>query len=255
MSAFGEFELIEASGLGPNVFAGTVSRHATDGSEVDFTAGTDYGEKARSGLASLLAPAPLTWLDLKHGTDVVLIDGTAQADLKPAADAAIINCSGRAVAFTTADCVPIIVSSPSAVLAVHAGWRGIAGGIIELAIERLSEATALQPGTFHAWVGPSIDQANYEIDDQTGQLLLARPAVARHRDLCLVQNRIGHCLADLPKMAEVIMLEAGLHRGNIVVTGLSTYERNELHSARRDGEASGRMATFAALSAGQGWDC
>ncbi|MCL2632755.1 MAG: polyphenol oxidase family protein, partial [Coriobacteriia bacterium] len=62
-----------------------------------------------------------------------------------------------------------------------------------------------------------------------------------------IPNRPGHWLADLPLMAEMILHEQGIHVDNISNSGLSTFTRPDMHSARRDGDASGRMATFVVL--------
>jgi copper oxidase (laccase) domain-containing protein len=208
-----------------------------------------------------------------HGVDVAVFDQLPEAATKTVADAAILTRPGTAVAFTTADCVPILISSKSAALAIHAGWRSLAGGIIEKAVGMLLEYE-IEKTRFEAvggssdsndssssdirasdnalaglrvWVGPAIDQANYEIDDATSSQLLSRPAIAKNAESCLVQNRPGHWLADLPKMAELIFRDLGIAETHITQSQLSTYNEAILHSARRDGEDSGRMANFIVL--------
>jgi len=303
MVALGEFALIEAQGMPSEVRAGTITAVGNGLAPVDFKADTHEGESNRQRLAELLLPAQLAWLSLEHGTSVAVLDHMPSQGEKVVADAAILTKPGSALAFTTADCVPIIVSlDPAVALAViHAGWRSLAGGIIERAVEALLGAAAVNAGMdenrdigapgnpqimmletqhtttsetqhtttsetqhtatpeiqfnaapasnrqLHAWIGPAIDQANYEIDNATYERLLSRPAVAAQPELCFTQNRPGHWLADLPRMAELILLSCGLVHENIWRSGLSTYTHPDLHSARRDGKNSGRMATFALL--------
>ena len=276
MNAFGEFTLIEASGLGKQVFAGTITAKASSDllhtGWVDFKDGTEAGQAARACLAEMLLPWSLTWLSLVHGVDVAVFDQLPEAATKTVADAAILTRPGTAVAFTTADCVPILINSKSAALAIHAGWRSLAGGIIEKAVGMLLEYE-IEKAQFEAgggssdsscdscdirtsdsalaglrvWVGPAIDQANYEIDDATSSQLLSRPAIAKSAESCLLQNRPGHWLADLPKMAELILRDMGIAENHITQSQLSTYNEATLHSARRDGEDSGRMANFVVL--------
>jgi copper oxidase (laccase) domain-containing protein len=294
----GEYNLIEASGLGPGVFAATVSACSIDGSRVDFTQDTLQGEKTRLRLAELQKPQILTWLNLEHGTQIVVIDEQTAPGARITGDAALLYQPGSSVAFTTADCVPVVISysssrtnSDSAVttndydsfaLAIHAGWRSLAGGIIEQALAVLStqinafsttknrrktptSGLASQtnsllalpkqlPDQAHplyanmqAWIGPAIDQAHYEVDDKTRDALLTNQSSNTSFELCFHPSRQGHWLADLPGMVELALRAYGLSETSIHQARLSTYECPDLHSARRDGQQAGRMATFVTL--------
>jgi len=244
-----EFTLIEATGLAPGTFAGTIAAINPDGSLADFRSATEVGQKNQQSLKRALAPTAFVWLSLEHGTTVAVFDDLPAPGIRAQADAGLVLQRGSGVAFTTADCVPVIITSPNAALAIHAGWRGLADGIIEIALRRMLERTNAQPTDVCAWIGPAIDQKNYEIDAVVYDRLLTRPAVAAHPigENGLIANRPGHWLADLPLIAELILLGEGLNRSQITNTGLSTFERSDLHSARRDGEKSGRMANFVAL--------
>lgn len=246
VQSIGRYRYIAATGLPPAIRAGTIVAFAGDGSRVDFKSGTEPGRSNRLELARLLQPLQLTWLSLQHGTDVVL---PGQDDGNKA-DAALITQPGLAVAFTTADCLPIIIGGDDAVLAIHAGWRGIADGIIEHALAVMASTPSpfrlTPPSHLKVFIGPSIDQAHYEIDNLTRQRLLSRPALADNPEEFFEPVREGHWLADLTGMAVAILINQGLDIRNIEVSGLSTFIETNLHSARRDGEASGRMATFVA---------
>jgi len=175
---------------------------------------------------------------------------------RPLADAALLATPGWAAAFTTADCLPIVLTAEVAtpatgplVVAVHAGWRSLAAGIIEVAVAALRA----EPGYAHArlccWVGPGIAATDYEISEEVRTLLLRRLEQASVSDpeAFFVPNRPGHWLADLPSSAAAILAAAGLKASDISICPLSTFSSPDLHSARRDGAASGRMATVAAL--------
>ena len=294
----GEYNLIEASGLGPEVFAATVSACSIDGSRVDFTQDTLQGEKTRLRLAELLKPQTLNWLNLEHGTQVVVIDEQTVPGARITGDAALLYRPGSAVAFTTADCVPVVISYSSSqatgdstastnnytslALAIHAGWRSQAGGIIEQDLAVLStqinafSITKYRPETpssrsatqtnsllalakqlpnqahplyanMQAWIGPSIDQAHYEVDDKTRDALLTHQSSDMSFEQCFHPSRQGHWLADLPGMVELTLRAYGLSETCIHQARLSTYECSDLHSARRDGQQAGRMATFVTL--------
>jgi YfiH family protein len=180
------------------------------------------------------------------------------AVLRPQADGVLITQPDIAVAFTTADCLPVILSckggansrGPLAV-AIHAGWRGLADGIVEAAVEKLCAEAGCSPSDLSAWIGPGIDPAHYEIDGITRERLLSRPAVNSNAKGCFTPTPPDHWFADLPEMADSILWLAGLKDNRIKRCKLSTYTSGILHSARRDGEASGRMATICFLQGDQ----
>ncbi|MDR3316267.1 MAG: polyphenol oxidase family protein [Coriobacteriales bacterium] len=212
----------------------------------DYKADTEAGEYARCELAEQLAPLALTWLALEHGAMVQNIPEETTGALV-AGDAALITAPGYAAALTTADCIPIILASgqPEPIAAViHAGWRGLAAGIIEGTVERLCHAGEIPPESIHAWIGPAIAREDYEVGDETRIALLERPAVGERH---FTQARPGHWLADLPAMAESVLAAQGISPENILRFEGSTFTERHLHSARRDGAISGRMATVVGI--------
>jgi YfiH family protein len=163
------------------------------------------------------------------------------------ADAAWVIEPGTAAAFTTADCLPIILASERihCAAAIHAGWRSLAAGIITSVAN--SEFSP-QPGTlagFKAWIGPAISAADYEVDTVTRRRFLdCDPAL----DEYFQPTSLGHYLADLQGIATYGLLANGVAPGDIAVCSTSTYQTANLHSARRDGPTSGRMATVVGLN-------
>ena len=159
------------------------------------------------------------------------------------ADAAIVCSPGHAAAFTTADCLPVILLSESCgcIVGIHAGWRGIAKGVIENSCERLMrECGGRMPEDIQAWFGPAIASRDYEIDESTRTQLCASPHVGMEH---FTPTSPGHFLADLPAIARSKLEAYSIPSGRIITHVESTFGDTRYHSARRDGDKSGRMAT------------
>jgi YfiH family protein len=217
---------------------------ARRGDEVfDFMAGRC--EEQRRQLERALAPLAVTWLSLEHGAQVADIGDPLQA-ASPVADGALVTVPGTAAAFTTADCLPVIVASSTlkVAAAIHAGWRSLAGGIIEAAVARMQAELGVNPRELKAWIGPAIAAADYEVSSEVRTALLARPAITQR---FFKPTSAGHWLADLPAAANAVLASLGVLPGNIERCPLCTFADPRLHSARRDGPTSGRMATIVGI--------
>ena len=174
-----------------------------------------------------------------HGSTLVVAEGKRWSE-PPAADAVAASRPGRAVGVVTADCVPVLLASARGewVLAVHAGWRGLAAGVVEATVRALD----CEPGSLVAWLGPSIGPDAFEVGPEVRAALLARDpgAAAAFR-----AGRADRLFADLPVLAWRRLAAAGVsavHGG-----GLCTHAEPALfYSYRRDG-ATGRMAALAWL--------
>ena len=219
----------------------TLAEH--NGRRVDFTA--DTCEAKRRELESALAPLAVTWLSLEHGARIVELEQSIAALSHPSADGAILTEPGFAVAFTTADCLPIVIVSEhhKTAAAIHAGWRSIAAGIIEATIDRL-EQHEIKPASLQVWIGPSIAGEDYEVSDEVRDKLLIRPDIA---ECHFALTRPGHWLADLPRAAEAILISLGIPAASIERCPISTAKSPLFHSARRDGSMAGRMATVTGI--------
>ena len=174
-----------------------------------------------------------------HGFRVVCAD--AAGDLGEA-DAAFATRPGVAVGVVTADCVPVLLAARGAVAAVHAGWRGLAGGVIPRALEALGEAA---PGARPlAVVGPCIGACCYEVDAPVLDAMRARFGAAL--DGALTPTRPGHARLDLPALARAALVAAGCAPGTVaVVEGACTRcDAVRFHSHRRDGAAAGRLLSW-----------
>lgn len=177
-------------------------------------------------------PAAPRWLRQVHGAGVVHVDDWYDGI---EADAAWTNRAGQVAAIRTADCLPILIAEVDAeidtgcVAAVHAGWRGLAAGVIEAAVVRLPA----DPGRLAAWIGPRICAACYEVGADV------RDALAGYSD-AFAPGRQDRWQADLPAIARAQLRAAGI--GSITDSGLCTAEHPKLSSARRDAGA-GRMVS------------
>ena len=144
---------------------------------------------------------------------------------------------GRVCAILTADCMPVLLASDSGagVAAAHAGWRGLAAGVIEATVRAL----ALPPQSLLAWLGPAIGPAHFEIGAEVrDELLRADPQA----EAAFVGNARGRYMADLAALARRRLEGLGIAR--IYGGDACTYAAPEDYfSYRRDGR-TGRQATL-----------
>ena len=108
------------------------------------------GENRRRLRTAARLPAEPVWLSQQHGTNVLDLDGAR--DAPAGADASFTRRPGRVCAILTADCMPVLLASDSGagVAAAHAGWRGLAAGVIEATVRALALAPAVAPGMARA---------------------------------------------------------------------------------------------------------
>ncbi len=179
-------------------------------------------------------PAQPRWLRQVHGCAV--LDAGAQGG-ECTADAVSAGSPGQVCAVLTADCLPVLLCDRAGtrVAAVHAGWRGLAAGVIEAAVERLG-----RPGSeLLAWLGPAIGPGAFEVGPEVrAAFLQGDPAAAD----AFVPTRPGHWLADIYRLSRLRLgaLGVGLVSGGDYCT-VSDPER--FYSYRRDG-VTGRMASL-----------
>lgn len=216
---------------------GGVSRPPFDSANLAAHVGDDARHVAENR-TRLRSQAQLTtepfWMNQVHGTRVVR---AGSADAPPEADAAFALDSGPVCAVLTADCLPVLLASRDGdrVAAAHAGWRGLAVGVLEAAVRALE----VSPARLVAWLGPAIEQEHFEVGDEVRAAFLAHdPAAAAP----FVPHGKGKWLADLYALARQRLHRLGvesIHGGD-----RGTYrERAAFYSHRRDGRC-GRMATL-----------
>ncbi|MGD9598962.1 MAG: peptidoglycan editing factor PgeF [Steroidobacteraceae bacterium] len=194
----------------------------------------------RRRLAQALAlPASPVWLQQVHG--VVVRDLGAQGGAPPGpADAAVTRAPGVVCAALVADCLPVLLASRdgSVVGVAHAGWRGLAAGILEATIR----AMAVPGAELVAWLGPSIGPRHFEVGEDVRSAFIASDAAAA---AAFRPGRGDRWWCDLPRLAQQRLVAGGIRE--VAVDGSCTFaDRERFFSFRRDGEC-GRMAALAWL--------
>lgn len=185
--------------------------------------------------SALGLPSAPCWLEQVHGTEVVEPQA-GQAGL--VADAAVTREAGVVLAVRTADCLPVILCDRegSVVAVAHAGWRGLAAGVLEATVV----ATATDPGRMVAWFGPSIGAAAFEVGPEVRAAFLAHDVRAVE---AFTAGRGDRWHGDLEALARQRLRSAGvtsIHGGGRCTVS----DPVRFHSYRRDG-GTGRMATLA----------
>jgi len=188
-------------------------------------------------------PSPPVWLEQVHGTGVAVL-GAPVPSTPPIADAAVTRETGVVCAVLTADCVPVLFASRTgrAVGVAHAGWRGLASGVLESTINALRALNA-PPADLVAWLGPAIGPTAFEVGaDVVAAFCDPHPGDAQ----CFVRRPDGKWLADLAGLAR-----RRLHASGVAdVTGGSwcTHTDGARFFSYRRNRASGRMAAVVWLA-------
>lgn len=181
-------------------------------------------------------PAPPRWLRQVHGTTVAIEPG----DDEPEADAAITRSHGTVLAILTADCMPVVFAAAdgSEIGIAHAGWRGLAAGVLEATLATMRTPAA----DVMAWLGPAAGCDAYEIGGEVRDAFVSDNPVA---ETMFTPTRAGHWWVNLHGLAILRLMDAGMPRLSIHGGGLCTIsDPRRFFSHRRDG-SSGRMATLA----------
>jgi len=194
-----------------------------------------------------VTPGEPLWLRQVHGADVV--DADTYASGEPAADASITTQPGRVLAVMAADCLPVVMADVrGTVLGVaHAGWRGLAAGVLECTL-RAMRAKAPGASGWRAWIGPGIGPSVFEVGEDVWRAFAEGDAEAATR-FTPYPGRPGKWLADLPGLARLRLSRAGVAAPE--ASGLCTVQDGRFFSYRRDRE-TGRMALLAWLEAHDG---
>lgn len=185
---------------------------------------------------SLDLPAEPRWLRQVHGTVVAELGPLPTAE-EPEADAAVSRVPGTVLAILTADCLPVLFCAVdgSAIGAAHAGWRGLAAGVLEETIAQMQR----RAGDLMVWLGPCIGAASYEVGEEVHAAFNQPGPVAEG---AFVATRPGHWLCDLAVLARQRLAAAGVTR--IHGGGFDTRTDARFYSYRREGARSGRFASL-----------
>jgi YfiH family protein len=193
-------------------------------------------------------PAPAAWLKQVHGARVVEAQdavghaggaaGNARSALgEPEADASVARAPGAVCVVKAADCLPLLLADAGGTVvgAAHAGWRGLAAGVIEATVE----AMRAPPATLLAWLGPAIGPKAYEVGEEVRAAFLARDAQLA---AAFAPHRPGHWLLDLYAAARQRLAARGVTR--VYGGGFCTYSEPERFASWRRDRSRERIAAF-----------
>jgi len=195
------------------------------------------GTTLRNGsIASLRLPGDPCWLKQVHGADVV---AAGHYDSPPDADASVGRKVGDVCVVRTADCLPVLFCSTDGgeIAAAHAGWRGLAAGVLEATVANMAHA----PRDLLVWMGPAISQPAFEVGGEVRDAFTAQDPGAAD---CFVANSRGRWQADLYELASRRLSALGVSR--VYGGGLCTYADTERFFSYRRNPDCGRMTSFVA---------
>ena len=214
---------------------------AADGGGMNLGLGSgDDRETVRANRARLARclPREPAWLRQVHGARVVDASSVTTPHVVEA-DASFTGAPGVVAAILVADCMPVLFCDRAGtrVAAAHAGWRGLAAGVLEATVA----ASGLEPDATIAWIGPAIGPSRFEVGDDVREAFLAASDDAAVR-AAFVPRGPGKWLADLPALARTRLASIGVR--DVHASGLCTAsDARRFYSYRRDG-VTGRMAAL-----------
>jgi YfiH family protein len=189
------------------------------------------GTDRATELAGIVPPGlGHAWVKQVHSAIVLSADGPGRAG---EGDAVITRETGLALSVVTADCVPVLVAAGGWIAAIHAGWRGIAAGVVQATVERLRAEGAGPART--AWIGPAIGGCCYEVGPEVAEAV----AAASTPDAILAWPGSARPHLDLLHAVRTQLEAAGLTDVHPLVA-CTRCDTARLHSYRRDGNAAGR---------------
>lgn len=182
-------------------------------------------------------PSAPCWLRQVHGVDVRRFDAPATEEFE--ADASVTSVPGTVLAILTADCMPVLFCADDAseVGAAHAGWRGLAGGVLENTVAAMRTA----PDRLYAWMGPAAGPQQYEIGEEVHDTFVSHDPVARD---AFEATRPNHWRVDLYALARRRLIAAGIDAARIHGGGLCTISEPQRFFSHRRDQRGGRMASL-----------
>ncbi|MHC4823450.1 MAG: polyphenol oxidase family protein [Planctomycetota bacterium] len=214
-----------------------------------YSGGRDLKEawQARSAWSEFLGVKARDWVvgGQVHGSTVRVVGDAergrgakAPEDVLPQCDGLITAERGLPLYVAVADCSGVLLTGPGILGVIHGGWRGLAGGILQVTVAKMVElGSPLE--TLTAGVAPCMAAASYEVGPEVGD---AAPDVARYR------GRGDRWQVDIGKWAADCLKEAGLAETNIHLSGMDTGSDEACFSHRRQGPGAGRNGLIAVLT-------
>jgi len=188
-----------------------------------------------------IQPEQLVFPQQQHTDHVQVVDHDLANDLC-GVDGLVTNQHSLCMIVQVADCVPVLLYDPAkkVVGAVHAGWRGTAGHIVQRAIQKMKLSCQSDPADLIAGIGPSIGPDSYEVGEDVAACF-RQPTQSSGTCLRPLPEK-GKYLLDLWKANTRQLMDAGVREENIEVAKIDTFRDDQFFSARRMGVQSGRFA-------------
>ncbi len=197
----------------------------------------DHVRQNRRNLTeSLRLPDEPVWLKQVHGIGVITIDGDKPA-MNSVADGSYTRVPGKVCVVQTADCLPVLITSRQGteVAAIHAGWRGLANGVLESGLKKFRCAA----DDLTVWLGPAIGPERFEVGEEVKAAFMKKDPMAGKAFKKTTENKYQ---ADLYQLARQRLKLSGVSR--VYGGGYCTHSDQErFFSYRRDGQ-TGRMASL-----------
>lgn len=221
--------------------SGGISRSPYDGNNLAFHVGDNEQDVVQNRLALIEAlhlPSTPEWLEQTHTNQCVVIE----EDTNRLADAAVTRQANTVLAIMTADCLPIVITNRqgSEIAAIHAGWRGLANGIINSTLAKMHS----DPSDLIAWIGPAICPRCYETGAEVQAIFMNQYPFLQ----TAFQYEDNRLHADLPVMAERILNHHGVK--DVYQSKQCTFEtknenntKNKYYSYRHE-KQTGRIVTL-----------
>lgn len=185
-------------------------------------------------LLNTLLPSEPVWLEQVHG---IVVANADSASCLPQADACIATHCSAVCVVMTADCLPVLLCDQQGTVvgAVHAGWKGLAAGVIEAAVHAMN----VPAQNLIAWLGPAISQPAFEVSAEVREIFITADSKAAS---AFTAGQNGKWQADIYALARLRLNALGISK--IYGGDYCTYrEPDKFFSYRRDGQ-TGRMGTF-----------
>lgn len=211
--------------------------------------GDDPADVARNRallVAQAHLPSQPRWLRQVHGAGVLRVEDASVAPELPEADASVTSQPGVVLAILTADCLPVLFCADdgSEVAAAHAGWRGLANGVLEATLS----AMRTPPERVRAWLGPAAGPQRYEIGVEVYDAFVSRDWGAGS---AFTSTREHHWNVDLYALARRRLAAAGIAANCVTGGDLCTLSApDQFYSHRRD-RRTGRMVSLVWIEPGR----
>lgn len=245
------FLVFEKMGVFPELAHGfSLRKRAEAGEEVDFSGKRpELARRSRQDFCRALGlePDKLARTGQVHGSEIAVV---GEAGSYPEIDGLITNEPGKGLLLLGADCLLVLVYDPAGrvVGAAHAGWRGTVRKITKKLVARMAGEFHGDPGGFRAGIAPGVCGRCYEVGAEVVEAasgLENSGAFVKPSPHGTYESPRWHF--DLAEANRRQLGEAGLREGHIELSHCCTFEEQQFHSHRRDGERSGRAALLAGM--------